>query len=146
MDTTSTNQDSSNLQFICQIVITAVFIVGAAANAVALWVLYRSSNKRNNKHVLMLRCLASNDILAQFGMLILMKIKLYEMIPMQWQCILYVCLRAFGIGSGCVAFVMAVERWLALTRPFVYQKVSRFINLSQLYNITRGSVTHNRFN
>jgi hypothetical protein len=40
-----------------------------------------------------------------------------------WSCRIRVLWRFFGLGSGCVAIVMAVERWLALTKPFFYQKV-----------------------
>lgn len=39
-------------------------------------------------------------------------------------CVFRVVWRGFGVSSGCVALVMAVERWLALTHPFLYQKVT----------------------
>lgn len=39
-------------------------------------------------------------------------------------CVARVVLRVFGIGSVCIAVTMALERYLALTRPFLYQKVS----------------------
>lgn len=38
-------------------------------------------------------------------------------------CATRVVLRVFGIGSVCIAVTMALERYLALTRPFLYQKV-----------------------
>ncbi|KAI8437805.1 hypothetical protein MSG28_012029 [Choristoneura fumiferana] len=54
-------------------------------------------------------------------------------------CIIRVVLRVFGIGSVCIApgsrkasacvciaVTMALERYLALTRPFLYQKIRRF--------------------
>ncbi|KAJ8708970.1 hypothetical protein PYW07_008796 [Mythimna separata] len=37
-------------------------------------------------------------------------------------CATRVVLRVFGIGSVCIAVTMALERYLALTRPFLYQK------------------------
>lgn len=37
-------------------------------------------------------------------------------------CIFRVIWRVFGISSGCVAFVMALERYIALTKPFFYHK------------------------
>lgn len=37
-------------------------------------------------------------------------------------CIGRVICRIFGLNSGCVALVMAMERWLALTKPFTYQR------------------------
>ncbi|XP_013165854.1 PREDICTED: prostacyclin receptor [Papilio xuthus] len=37
-------------------------------------------------------------------------------------CAARVLLRVFGVGSVCIAVTMALERYLALTRPFLYQK------------------------
>ncbi|KAK4872017.1 hypothetical protein RN001_016141 [Aquatica leii] len=116
-------EKSTNIQVAIQALITAAFIIGAAANIAVLWILYKSSKVRNSKHVLMLRCLACNDVVAQCGMLLLMYLNKFELIPLHWRCALYVGLRGFGIGSGCVALIMAVERWLALTKPFVYQTI-----------------------
>ncbi|KAI5732074.1 hypothetical protein M8J77_020817 [Diaphorina citri] len=73
----------------------------------------------------MLRCLASNDLAAGLGMMTLMYMKLYlppEIHTNIWFCRVKVSWRIFGLGSGCVAIVMAVERCLALTKPFFYQK------------------------
>lgn len=42
----------------------------------------------------------------------------------QLYCAARVVLRVFGVGSVCIAVTMALERYLALTRPFLYQKVS----------------------
>ncbi|PSN39143.1 hypothetical protein C0J52_22770 [Blattella germanica] len=80
---------------------------------------------RNKKINLMLRCLAFNDLVALLGMLIQMW--LYQYLPLEQACSHNLCVvrvlwRWFGLGSGCVAVVMAVERWLALTHPFLYQK------------------------
>lgn len=41
----------------------------------------------------------------------------------QMYCAARVGLRVFGIGSVCIAVTMALERYLALTRPFLYHKV-----------------------
>ncbi|XP_031336811.1 prostaglandin D2 receptor [Photinus pyralis] len=115
------SEKNSNVQLIMHVVITIAFIIGALANLTVLWILHKSSKVRNSKHILMLRCLASNDIIAQCGMLLMLYLNKYDVLPTHWRCALFVCLRGFGIGSGCVALVMAVERWLALTKPFLYQ-------------------------
>ena len=104
-------------------IITLVFFIGVAGNIAALWILYRSARTRNKKHVLMLRCLAVNDLVAEVGMFTVITLQKYELVPIYWRCVGFVLLRAFGLGSGCVAFVMALERWVALTRPFYYQQV-----------------------
>lgn len=73
----------------------------------------------------MLRCLVGNDLTALLGSLVQMYVRLYLPNPSEkWLCVSRVLFRAFGLGSGCVALVMAVERWLALTHPFVYPRVS----------------------
>jgi hypothetical protein len=111
-----------------QVVFTIMYVTGALGNLAALTILYRSEKQmRNKKIVLMLRCLASNDLVALLGMMILMNLRVY--LPTERVCSLEFCVvrviwRQFGLGSGCVAVVMAVERWLALTHPFLYQKVS----------------------
>lgn len=110
-----------------QVVISAFYTVGLAGNLAALGILYRSEWKpRNPKHCLMLRCLASNDLVAVVGMMTQMHIQLYfpKIARCLWFCRFRVLWRIFGLGSGCVAIVMAVERWFALTRPFFYQKVN----------------------
>jgi prostaglandin E receptor 4 len=108
--------------FVRHLVITLIFFIGVAGNIAALWILYKSAKTRNKKHVLMLRCLAVNDLVAEIGMFTIITTQKYKLIPEHLICVGYVLLRAFGIGSGCVAFVMALERWLALTRPFYYQQ------------------------
>lgn len=113
---------------VTQVVFTVMYVTGALGNLAALTILYRSEKQmRNKKIVLMLRCLASNDLVALLGMLILMNLQVY--LPIERVCSLEFCVarviwRQFGLSSGCVAVVMAVERWLALTHPFLYQKVS----------------------
>lgn len=42
----------------------------------------------------------------------------------KWDCMGKVVWRFFGLSSGCIAAVMAIERWMALARPFIYHKVS----------------------
>lgn len=109
-----------------QVVITAFYIVGVLGNLAALGFLFRSDIKpRNPKHALMLRCLAFNDLVAVLGMMTLMNVQLYYpyLAHSRSYCKLRVISRIFGLGSGCVALVMAIERWFALTRPFFYQKV-----------------------
>ena len=76
----------------------------------------------------MLRCLVGNDLTALLGMLVQMHVSLYvENLNEKWLCASRVVFRAFGLGSGCVALVMAVERWLALTHPFIYPRVRSLI-------------------
>ncbi|XP_067128284.1 rhodopsin, GQ-coupled-like isoform X1 [Centruroides vittatus] len=73
----------------------------------------------------MVRCLAYNDLVALLGSFLLMYMHLYmptNLVTSRWFCAIRVILRTFGLSSGCVAVVMAVERWLALTRPFFYHK------------------------
>lgn len=41
----------------------------------------------------------------------------------KWDCVGKVIWRFFGLSSGCIAAVMAIERWMALARPFIYHKV-----------------------
>lgn len=121
--------DKRYISVFSQIIVTTSYIIGAIGNIVALYILYKSAKIRNRKHTLMLMCLATNDLVALFGMLILMYLQLYIPFIMQtyWFCVFRVVLRIFGIGSGCVAIVMAFERWIALTRPFLCKKVSCFI-------------------
>lgn len=124
---------SRHLNITGQVVITSFYIIGVLGNLAALGFLFRSEFKpRNSKHALMLRCLAFNDLVAILGMSIQMNIQLYSptVAHSRWFCRFRVLWRIFGLGSGCVAIVMAVERWFALTRPFFYQRVSScFISL-----------------
>lgn len=107
-----------------QILTTLAFLIGLVGNICALWILQKTARRRNKKHLFMLRCLAVNDLLAQIGMMMIINLGRYKVIPQYWHCVGIVVIRAFGLGSGCVAFVMALERWLALTRPFLYHQVS----------------------
>jgi len=112
-----------------QVVLTVCYVVGIAGNLAALLIVIRGGRRihRNARHALMLRCLAANDLVALLGMLVMMEAQLHLPRPVTTSrafCGLRVLWRLFGLGSGSVALVMAVERWLALTRPFLYQKVS----------------------
>ena len=116
----------STFRLIC---FTIVYSIGALGNLIALTILHRSEKQmRNKKIILMLRCLVCNDLVALLGMVIQMH--LHQVLPLEYACSHEACIvrviwRQFGLSSGCVAVVMAVERWLALTHPFLYQKVSR---------------------
>uniref|UniRef100_T1IN15 G-protein coupled receptors family 1 profile domain-containing protein n=1 Tax=Strigamia maritima TaxID=126957 RepID=T1IN15_STRMM len=108
-----------------QVCITTFYLVGIGGNMCALVLLGRGETHRNKKQTLMLRCLAWNDLLAMLGSAVLMYLQLYtpkSIAFSHWFCACRVFWRVFGFGSGCVAIVMAAERWFALTRPFVYQK------------------------
>ncbi|XP_012530991.1 prostaglandin E2 receptor EP2 subtype isoform X2 [Monomorium pharaonis] len=115
-----------HVNFVSQIVLTVVYMTGVIGNVSALVILFHRDKRRNRKHLLMLRCLATNDLVALLGMLVQMYVTIYagDVTSTRIFCSLRVVWRLFGLFSGCVAIVMAVERWLALTRPFVYQKVT----------------------
>lgn len=117
---------SYQLPITYQVILTVNYLLGIFGNLLALSFLWQSKSKPYNaKHRLMLRCLASNDLAAGLGMMTLMYMKLYlplEISSAKWFCQIKVMWRIFGLGSGCVAIVMAVERCLALTKPFFYQK------------------------
>ncbi|XP_014204582.1 prostaglandin E2 receptor EP2 subtype [Copidosoma floridanum] len=117
-ETISTKKKLSVCQFI---ILTFVCAIGIVGNISALIILLHKDKRRNRKHLLMLRCLTINDLIAMLGTWVQMYVSRY------WQghynlCALHVVWRLFGLFSGCVAIVMAAERWLALTRPFAYQK------------------------
>nr|XP_050850281.1 prostaglandin E2 receptor EP3 subtype isoform X2 [Vespula vulgaris] len=126
MNVTVPNIPKRHVTFISQAVLTLVYITGVIGNVSALVILFHRDKRRNRKHLLMLRCLASNDLVALLGMLVQMYISIYVagVTSNRAFCSLRVVWRLFGLFSGCVAIVMAAERWLALTRPFVYQKVT----------------------
>ncbi|XP_065345845.1 prostacyclin receptor [Cloeon dipterum] len=113
-----------------QAIITASYVLGVVGNGAALVILSREKKRpgwgRNtSKHHLMLRCLAGNDLVALLGMLVLMHAQLYlppGFTATQGYCAARLMMRVFGLGSGMVALVMAAERWLALSHPFVYQQ------------------------
>ncbi|XP_063224944.1 prostaglandin E2 receptor EP4 subtype [Bacillus rossius redtenbacheri] len=105
-----------------QALISVLYAVGILANTAALAILCSGRKYRNHKHTLMLRFLTGNDLVALAGMLVQMYLQLHGVAGGRPLCIFRVVWRFFGFSSGCVAIVMAVERWLALTHPFVYQK------------------------
>lgn len=112
-----------------QWLITFCYLFGIVGNVSALVILAKNETLRNKKQTLMMRCLAWNDLIALVGSFVLMYLKLYSTIDethARLLCAIRVFWRTFGLGSGSVAVVMAVERFLALTKPFVYQKVSSF--------------------
>lgn len=100
-----------------------IYIIGITANTAALYLL---SKRKTSVHILLLKCLALNDLISQIGMFTLLLSKEHNFIPIKQTCILYVILRAFGLGSGLIALLMAIERWLALTRPFMYIKLMTY--------------------
>lgn len=113
-----------HVTLVSQLILTLVYIAGVIGNVSALVILFHRDKRRNRKHLLMLRCLATNDLVALLGMLVQMYVTIYvdDVASSRIFCSLRVVWRLFGLFSGCVAIVMAAERWLALTRPFVYQK------------------------
>ncbi|XP_065087276.1 prostaglandin E2 receptor EP4 subtype isoform X2 [Ochlerotatus camptorhynchus] len=109
------------------VVIALSYLFGCVGNFLALIYLWNRKNVRNTKHSLMLKCLLTNDLIGLAGMFVQMYLHLYlpkELVNknMHHFCIFRVIWRVFGISSGCVAFVMALERYIALTKPFFYHK------------------------
>lgn len=109
----------------CQILLTTTHVIGIIGNVIALMML-RYISKKFNKTRLLLTALASNDLIALITSMVLMHMQLYY--PkyangQMWFCVFRVILRAFGLASGCIAIVMAIERWFALVKPFEYKKV-----------------------
>ncbi|XP_053681150.1 prostaglandin E2 receptor EP4 subtype [Anopheles nili] len=109
----------------CMVVVVLSYTFGCVGNLIALIHLWR--NVRNTKHALMLKCLLTNDLIGLSGMFVQMGLQLYlppalVQANMRHFCVLRVIWRVFGISSGCVAFVMALERYIALAKPFFYHK------------------------
>ncbi|XP_026331669.1 prostaglandin E2 receptor EP2 subtype [Hyposmocoma kahamanoa] len=102
-----------------------VYTIGIIGNAIAIIALRLGERRvRNRKHLLLLTSLAANDLVALVGMMCLLMVSEYhpELRSDKYYCAARVVLRIFGIGSVCIAVTMALERYLALTRPFLYQK------------------------
>nr|CAD27927.1 putative G-protein coupled receptor [Anopheles gambiae] len=109
----------------CMVIVMLSYIFGCVGNLMALIHLWR--NVRNTKHALMLKCLLTNDLIGLSGMFVQMCLHLYlspDVVQANIHnlCVLRVIWRVFGISSGCVAFVMALERYIALAKPFFYHK------------------------
>ncbi|XP_053695711.1 prostaglandin E2 receptor EP2 subtype [Sabethes cyaneus] len=111
----------------CYFLIGVSYVFGCAGSLIALIYLWQRKNVRNTKHSLMLKCLLTNDLIGLTGMFVQMYLQssLPEQLTKEYIhyfCIFRVVWRVFGISSGCVAFVMALERYIALTKPFFYHK------------------------
>ncbi|KAM3956454.1 rhodopsin, GQ-coupled [Aphomia sociella] len=107
------------------IIFKVVYAIGIIGNAAAIIALRKGERRvRNRKHLLLLTSLAANDLVALVGMMCAMIVSEHvpEVKEMRVFCAIRVVLRVFGIGSVCIAVTMALERYLALTRPFLYQK------------------------
>ncbi|EDX10878.1 GD14720 [Drosophila simulans] len=104
-----------------------IMVLGVFGNSLALFILARKKLNKNSKYTLMLRCLATNNLVALLGMLTTTLLKMYlskEVLQsfIRLDCVGLVVWRFFGLSSGCIAAVMAAERWMALARPFIYHK------------------------
>ncbi|ETN57974.1 hypothetical protein AND_010435 [Anopheles darlingi] len=123
--TSSSHQKPIILATPCSVIVFLSYIFGCVGNLIALIHLWR--NVRNTKHALMLKCLLTNDLIGLSGMFVQMCLHLYlpkELVAANIRhfCTLRVIWRVFGISSGCVAFIMALERYIALAKPFFYHK------------------------
>ncbi|CAK1545797.1 unnamed protein product [Leptosia nina] len=106
-------------------VVKVAYAIGIVGNAAAILALRIGERRvRNRKHLLLLTSLAANDLVALVGMLsaLIVAEQFPSLARTQGYCAARVVLRVFGIGSVCIAVTMALERYLALTRPFLYQK------------------------
>lgn len=77
--------------------------------------------------VIVKRCLMRLDFVGLLGMLCQMLVSYHVNVDFYqdhiWMfCFVRIVWRFFGMGSGCVAFIMAIERYFALTKPFFYCK------------------------
>lgn len=105
------------------------FSIGIFGNLAALYILYKWIRARNRKHILMLNFLAINDLVSVLGMFIMIILDQNEILDRHTICKGYVMMRAFGLSSGSIALIMAIERWIALTKPFLYQQLITYQSL-----------------
>ncbi|XP_060839313.1 prostaglandin D2 receptor-like isoform X1 [Rhopalosiphum padi] len=99
-------------------------VIGVFGVLLELFILHRTQSDSNEKYVFMLRCLATNDCIVMIGVLGHMLVS--EIWPDTrsnvWSCRIRIVWRFFEMCSACVVIAMAVERWLAITKPFFYRK------------------------
>ncbi|KAE9523533.1 hypothetical protein AGLY_016085 [Aphis glycines] len=108
-------------------------VIGIFGNLLELFILYRTRSSSNQKHVFMLRCMATNDLIVVVALLVQVCVNFKRPDYMRnhvWSCRLRVVWRFFMLYSGCLAMVMAIERWVALTKPFFFYQNN--ISLRQL--------------
>ncbi|XP_064095642.1 uncharacterized protein LOC135207744 isoform X1 [Macrobrachium nipponense] len=106
-----------------EVLIAGCYFFGITGNLAAFYIITKNETQRGRKQTFMLQCLAGNDLLALLGSCVQMFMHLYlPVAKMKWFCAFRVVWRAFGLGSGCVSVVMAVDRWLALSQPFLYHE------------------------
>ncbi|XP_049313571.1 prostaglandin E2 receptor EP2 subtype [Bactrocera dorsalis] len=117
-----------------------VLLLGVIGNSLALAILARKKATKNSKYTLLLRCLVSNNLIGLLGILTTLMLKIY--VPedefkayVRWDCTLKVLCRFFGLSSGCIAAVMAIERFMALARPFIYHKHITYALVRKTINI-----------
>ncbi|KAF0757931.1 prostaglandin E2 receptor EP4 subtype-like [Aphis craccivora] len=130
------------------IVYFGLAVLGIFGNLLELFILHWARSSSNQKHVFMLRCMSINDLIVLVGMMsqLFVSIRWPNTQKSVWSCRIRVLWRFFEMCSGCVAVVMAVERWVAITKPFFfYEKVrihgpivsvlARFYNVRSVYVI-----------
>ncbi|XP_026811165.1 prostaglandin E2 receptor EP4 subtype-like [Rhopalosiphum maidis] len=103
---------------------------GILGNLLALFILHQTRSSSNKKNVFMLWCLAINDSVVLVGRVIhmlFMDIRWLDSKKIVWSCRISVLWQFFGLNAGCVALIMAVERWLALTKPLFYKKMRTYL-------------------
>ncbi|XP_003248297.1 prostaglandin D2 receptor-like [Acyrthosiphon pisum] len=106
----------------------AFYIFGIFGNLLSLFILHRARSSANKRHVFMLHCLLTNDCFLLVGHLVLTFVHNTWINNNNnlWMCRSCVLFRFFVWGAVCAAIVMAVDRWLALTKPFFYLKHINF--------------------
>ncbi|CRL04188.1 CLUMA_CG017303, isoform A [Clunio marinus] len=108
--------------------VSMLYIVGIIGSLLALLHLCQKQNLKNSKQAFMLKFLMTLDFVGLMGMLSQLTIRSYLDNDGFYKdhiwlfCFIRLVWRFFGLSSGCVAFIMAIERYFALTKPFFYCK------------------------
>lgn len=102
-----------------------LLVVGVLFNLLALCVLSRTWSRTNKRYVFLLCCQFAQDSLWLSCHLILYVMLLLwpDAFAVQFACKYRLVLVFCNLSTCSVIFLMAVERWMALTKPFFYHIV-----------------------
>ncbi|KAG5680559.1 hypothetical protein PVAND_010059 [Polypedilum vanderplanki] len=124
--TTVINEDNCYKPLVFIEMVSLFYFVGIVGSFLAILHLYRKKNFKNTKQALMLRFLMTLEFIGLAGMVTQMFIQFLAPHLVEnhiWIfCFLRILCRFFGLCSGYIAFLMAIERYFALTKPFLYCK------------------------